>query len=207
LYIFDEIFICRIYDQALSSRPEAIIDIGANTGLFVLRAKQLCPAAQIIAYEPEPANYAALRETIQLNQLLGVVTIKAAVAPRDGTLDLYLHPRNIGAHSTVFHRSSRSVSVPAIALSKVLRDRCDLLKIDAEGGELPIIEALTDETGSRIARIVYETGSEEAPRLAALLSGLGFKIDHISAPPTHDEPTVLAVKINEVSAPALQASY
>jgi len=68
LYIFVEIFVERIYDLPdACGTVETIIDVGANTGLFVVRAKQVWPDATIVAFEPEPRNYAELEKTIKDN--------------------------------------------------------------------------------------------------------------------------------------------
>jgi FkbM family methyltransferase len=37
------------------------VDVGANIGLFCLRLRDLCPDARILAFEPMPAAFAALR--------------------------------------------------------------------------------------------------------------------------------------------------
>ena len=47
LYIYKEIFVDRCYDLTLDRSFPVIIDIGANSGLFALRIRQLYPSAQI----------------------------------------------------------------------------------------------------------------------------------------------------------------
>jgi hypothetical protein len=51
LYIYKEIFVDRCYDLALDQPAPVIVDIGANSGLFALRLKQLYPSAKISCYE------------------------------------------------------------------------------------------------------------------------------------------------------------
>lgn len=48
---------------------DVFFDIGANVGIFSLLAATVCPAATIVAFEPEPATAAVLLETISLNRL------------------------------------------------------------------------------------------------------------------------------------------
>lgn len=52
------------------------LDVGANIGLFCLRLRDLCPAAQIYAFEPMPAAFEALQHnaasmggTVEVNRL------------------------------------------------------------------------------------------------------------------------------------------
>jgi FkbM family methyltransferase len=158
-FIFSEIFIDGVYD-VLATTPKQIIDIGANTGLFVLRAKQLWPDVSILAFEPEPNNYQALKETIKVNHLNNVEAINAAVSDKNGSLTLFLHPRNIGGHSTVHHLSANEVIVDAYRLDHFINplriQKCDLLKVDCEGGELAIFQSLDASTAKSIETIVYE---------------------------------------------------
>jgi FkbM family methyltransferase len=158
-FIFSEIFIDGVYD-VLVDIPNQIIDIGANTGLFILRAKQLWPDASILAFEPEPNNYQALTETIRVNGLTNVEAINVAVADKEGSIKLFLHPRNIGGHSTVQRHSEASIVVKTYRLDKIINSlpyhKCDLLKVDCEGGELAIFQSLDSETAKSIGTIVYE---------------------------------------------------
>lgn len=180
LYIFDEIFLTGVYDIDIKG-VESIIDIGANTGLFVLRAKQRWPNAKIVAFEPEPANYSALSETIEINRLQGVTSIQAAVAPEHGFVTLYRHPRNIGGHSTVFRHSNDSVQVACQTISDALSlcpgGRCDLLKVDCEGAEYSIFSGLTPEIATRVRTIVFEPSEGYSlGEVNRRLEALGFTI-------------------------------
>jgi len=176
LYIFEEIFLTGVYDVDVRG-VNSIIDIGANTGLFVLRAKQRWPNAKIIAFEPEPRNYSALCETIKINGLKAVTAVKAAIAPERGSVTLYRHPRNIGGHSTVFRHSNDSVQVQCQTISDALSlcpdGRCDLLKVDCEGAEAAILSSFSPEMAARVRTIVYEP-SERCSEVNRCLEALGF---------------------------------
>jgi FkbM family methyltransferase len=180
-FIFKEIFVDGVYD-VLQDVPRQIIDIGANTGLFVLRAKQLWPDASIVAFEPEPNNYQGLCETIKINALARVEAINAAVADKDGSITLYLHPRNIGGHSTVHHHSTDGIVVQTCRLDKFINllpnQKCDLLKVDCEGGELAIFQSLDQKTANSIATIVYEPDESayDVQSMNNRLASLGFAI-------------------------------
>ena len=180
-FIFWEIFVDRVYD-VMKQTPRRVIDIGANTGLFVLRAKQLWPEVSVVAFEPEPNNYQALCETIRINALDKVEAVNAAITDQDGSITLYRHPRNIGAHSTVHHCSGDEIVVPSFRLDRFINSQpdksCDLLKVDCEGGELAIFSALDQATANAIATIVYEP-DEAAYDVQAMnnrLASLGFSI-------------------------------
>src|SRR6185437_2668840 len=145
LYIFSEIFVDGVYDGGFAAFPKFIIDIGANTGIFVLRAKQLCPDASVVAFEPEVGNYNELLRTVECNRLTNVSTIRAAIGVKPGPITLYRHPRNNGGHSTVSQVSGVAVTVPGATLTDAIGKvggRVDLLKVDCEGAEEMILRGL-----------------------------------------------------------------
>lgn len=178
-YIFAEIFVDEIYD--IDPGPvRSIIDVGANVGLFTLWASRKWPAARILAYEPEPANFAALEETIADNGLSGARAIPMAIAAEAGSLKLYLHPSNIGGHSIVHRHSRRFVQVDADTLANAVATvggRCDLLKLDCEGAEGAILKSITPPLASRIGAILYEgdTRAFSPPEVREHLRSLGFR--------------------------------
>ncbi len=179
-YIFEEIFLDKIY-EVQSQDIFNIIDVGANTGMFTLWAKIRWPKAHIVAYEPDPQNFALLSKLIEKNALRDVMPIEAAVSPVEGSVTLFLHSRNIGGHSTV-KPSACAVSVKACPISSALdlfpSGVCDLLKLDCEGAEDAILRSLTPEAARRVRYLVYEPEERVYP-VAALnehLRTLGFQI-------------------------------
>ena len=182
LYIFVEIFVERIYDLPdACGTVETIIDVGANTGLFVVRAKQVWPDATIVAFEPEPRNYAELEKTIKDNGFSGVIARNEAISAECGAATLFLHPRNVGGHSMYHRHSNKTVIVEARTIAGVLGEmrseaHCDLLKIDCEGCERDILRSLTADTASRIRTIVYEPEGRlySVPEMNQWLESLGY---------------------------------
>ena len=166
LYIYKEIFVDRCYDVAdLDGIPAPVVlDVGANIGFFALRMQSRYPAARILCFEPFPANFDALEETISLNGLDNVQAVREAVSGEPGTLDLYVHPTNIGGHSLYPHTAAeareRKVRVECTTLADVLKRHdipvCHLLKLDCEGAEHDILMALDLALAERIRSIVFE---------------------------------------------------
>jgi FkbM family methyltransferase len=185
LFIFREIFVDCCYDVALPSEP-VVIDVGANTGMFALRAVQLWPGCRLYCYEPHPDNFQALNGTIADNRMQPMVqAFQEGVGGRSRNADLHLHPKNIGGHSileskkTGHHVPIKIVDVAEL-LARTPQGRCDLLKLDCEGAEHEIIMSIDKRLATRIPRIIYEysagaTGAQARRHLADLGYEVGRK--------------------------------
>lgn len=123
------------------------VDVGANIGYFtVLLGTLVGPEGRVLAFEPDPDNYALLERNIERNGLAGrVVPVRAAVTDAEGARTLYRDVRYHGAHSladaNVAARSRRiAVEVPSVTLDSAVRGagfdgRVGFLKIDVQGAE------------------------------------------------------------------------
>jgi FkbM family methyltransferase len=161
LFIYKEIFVDRCYDVMIDRTDPLIVDIGANTGLFALRMKQLFPASNIACYEPFPSNHEQLERTIRINHLESVVLLQKAVAARAGRAKLYIHKRNVGGHSLYSDQASSNkyLDVEVVefgAIVEALPRPIDLLKVDCEGAEFEILTALTDRLADKVRQVIVE---------------------------------------------------
>jgi len=166
-----------------------LIDIGACTGLFIEHYRSTVSSDLTVdAFEPLPANAAALRKTYA-NQP-NVVIHESAVAGHNGNAKLYLKrdqrklfnflPRarynyagNAGS-SLAANKSNVSnlifTTVRTTKLSTFLTDQpnryVDVLKIDAEGSEYDILrDVLDNDLHKRIGKIYFEDHCRKIPTL------------------------------------------
>ena len=181
LYIYKEIFVDCCYDLTLNQSAPLIIDIGANSGLFALRIKQLYPSAKIACYEPFPPNFAQLQNTISINRLESVTPLQKAVGARPGRAKLFIHKRNMGGHSFYATETLNGdyVDVEVVDLPSILgelQQKVDLLKIDCEGAEFDILMNLKASDANQIRQIIVETtsGLYDVGQLDAQMRSLGY---------------------------------
>jgi FkbM family methyltransferase len=128
----------------------AIVDCGANHGLFSLLAKLRFPDAQILAVEPYHKVLPLLHKNLEGT---GVVIIEKAIAAKDGELVFYTTPSSDQLGSAIRENVADFTSdqdsivesrVPAITLMTFVREQgikqISVLKLDIQGLEFAILE-------------------------------------------------------------------
>jgi FkbM family methyltransferase len=167
---------------------DVVIDVGANIGYYTtLAAKAVGPSGRVIAIEPFPETFAALRDNVRRNGLTNVELVNAAVG--DGAvLSLYQDPSGaLGTISMLQQPGWKHVAdVPTIRIEQVvpseLRERLRLVKIDAEGAEdiaLRSMGELLDSTGVELALLVECGPNENQRSVTSLLKEKGYSLKGI----------------------------
>lgn len=171
---------------------DCVVDIGGNIGSFAVLAGSQARRGRVISCEPIAANFRLLEENLRRNGLKNVTAIRAAMVERSGPVEIFVSDEGSGSHSVVRElagASRRREPVGGYSLAdlfaKFAIERCDLLKLDCEGAEFPILHSLPPELARRIRRVVleYHAASPEDKRseaggLIARLESLGFLIEH-----------------------------
>ena len=165
-------------------RPPRVADLGAHVGLFGLWVYRQLPGAEVVSYEPDPFNAAALRRTIDGNRRLRGRwrAVEACAAAADGE-------RSFAAGVSSSSRIAAGGGVRVLA-QDALPDllTADLVKIDIEGGEW---ELLADQRfdGLRAELVFLEyhrhLSPTDDPRTAAIsrLAGLGYTVEEVFCTP------------------------
>lgn len=138
-----------VYDQNEYNLREpwraSVIDIGAHIGAFSKFAVDYLKAYQVIAVEPDTANFRLLQKNVWANA--DVEVVHAAVA---GAADQWAYPRgnpdptNTGGCRFEPRPASGPQAVTTVTLAGLLkrcRHRPVLVKIDCEGAEYDILSS------------------------------------------------------------------
>lgn len=120
-------------------RPKVFIDVGAYFGVYscVVGARGL--ADRIVAIEPEPTHFSALRENIRANGLEGRASLFAAAAGEEhGVLVNLAHPRAQNRGLIHIAADGKHCSAELVSLDRLPLPRGEsiAIKIDVEGYEL-----------------------------------------------------------------------
>lgn len=171
------------------SPGDIVIDCGANIGEFSLYCH--LRGASVFAFEPDPIEFRALKA----NAKNKFIAKEYALWKNSHGVDFYL--ANDTGDSGIFSPgnagSSAPVRVKTISLNEFISKRISssslpcpvkLLKLEAEGAEIEIIEGAL-EVLSRIQYIAADLGPERGgdcestlPEVVNILTGCGFKLLH-----------------------------
>lgn len=154
-----------LFDEQLGYEPEvfaalhptlgdyqAIVEIGANVGIYTCMFAAATHDCRIIALEPANVPYRALLENLAINRASNVLAFNLAVAPQAGWLGFYEpkgHETNGSARRDFAQLFDPDVAeqtkygISGLELSELLEgvDRV-LVKIDVEGFEAEVLESL-----------------------------------------------------------------
>jgi FkbM family methyltransferase len=199
--VFKELFLTDFYRirELAASLPESalVVDVGANAGFFTMLLLSKRPDARICAFEPVAGNCDLFARNLALNQSLAAsVTLRNAAVTGSPAEEVELFTEPDGATSvtaSIFAEftaeNRRSVRVPAVALSDVLRATgpVGLLKLDCEGSEYPILYETPPELLRTVRAIAMEAHELDGDRrnaraVTAYLESLGYRCSAIAAP-------------------------
>jgi len=125
-----------------SSMFNVFVDIGANIGQITLDVAN--NFSKCISVEPSIENYNQLNENLQNRKISNVTTFNCALGKKKGIGKLFLSPYRIEQHrlKTAPNENWKTQNVEIRTLDDILEEldiheKC-VIKIDAEGSELPI---------------------------------------------------------------------
>jgi FkbM family methyltransferase len=196
-YVFKEVIMEDFYQikDLLPHVPEkpVIVDIGANAGYFSFLMAAKREHAVIFAYEPIQNNIDVFNANLELNpKRKNSVKLehKAVTGVEKGSVKLFFDAVN---HDTVISsvfedfspKNVEAVEVEAISLAGIIRQNkltwIDVLKLDCEGSEYPILYDSHEEIWPLIKCLcieVHELDKEKMNHnfLSAFLRQKGFQL-------------------------------
>jgi FkbM family methyltransferase len=132
--------------ESILTNGDVFLDIGANIGYHSLLASKLVGAdGAVIAIEASPSNFAILLLHIRENHAGNVRIINKAASDAPGSVIIYRGlPGNIGTATTIKSRGyDEEGIVESTPIDHILTweelSRLRLIKMDIEGGELPVL--------------------------------------------------------------------
>jgi FkbM family methyltransferase len=140
--LYQEIFVNRSYDIVVPD-CKVIIDFGSNTGVSILRFKTLYPDAKVLGFEPSLKAYGILKNNLESNNISGVVVSPVFVSDQDGDVRYDVWSSSYGNSAYGLSEDVKTVS-PAVDVSRLITGRVDIVKMDIERSEYPVLKRLLD---------------------------------------------------------------
>ena len=153
---FAEIYIENHYLNGFPYRPIAngavVLDCGANIGGFAVYAAGLAADVRILAFEPEPQTFAALKRNVELNQLSDrVECLPFGLSDKREVKTLLPNPDCFTTHhfaDTAGVAGGLVQAVPlqiqCVTIDQIIAQRnltrCDFIKMDVEGSEGAVLK-------------------------------------------------------------------
>jgi FkbM family methyltransferase len=151
--VFWQIFVKEDYSAIKPRRPvRLIVDCGANVGYSAAYLLTRFPDAEVIALEPDPANYELLVENMRPYGTR-IRTINAAVWSRPTAVRIRPSRYRDGLEWT--RQVEEGGAIQALDIDSVTSDPISILKVDIEGAEA-VVFGDSPEWLSRVDLIAIE---------------------------------------------------
>jgi len=158
-------------------------DIGANVGFVtIIAAKLVGRSGRVVAFEPVPANVAAIKENLALNRIDWVDVHETAIGRRSGS-SASLIVSDVSAFSRLASVSvptgaRETIEVAVNSVDELLAAGAlpvpDVIKIDVEGAELEVIEGMRRTIKEHRPVLLCEVHDCNA-EYVALVQSLGYE--------------------------------
>lgn len=147
-----EAWMVEVLRRLLALRKGPVIDVGVNLGQTLLKIKAIDPSREYVGFEPNATCVNYVEKLLQANGLQNCTVLPVGLAREAGilTLDLFGCDADSGASLIPNFRPNDTVtgnkSVAVMSLKELpsgtIPEGVALLKIDVEGAELSVLEAL-----------------------------------------------------------------
>ncbi|WP_274919616.1 FkbM family methyltransferase [Streptomyces sp. WZ-12] len=126
----------HVHDRIRDAR--LVVDVGANIGSFTCFALEMAPQACVVSIEPEPHNLELLRMNVDRVDPRRCMIITEAVSDFTGKATI-----NDGAGGSRLGADGVEVTVEPLDVVlddlRLLGKPIDILKVDIEGSEVPVV--------------------------------------------------------------------
>jgi len=186
--------------SGLDLTGKVVFDVGAFEGLVTLFFAR--KAQHVVCYEPNPGNVAKLRKNLELNHIQNVTVRQLGLGQNPRSAVMVWDPSMAGAATLEdtsmadaigYHKDARREEIRITTLDQDIMDvglpKPDLIKVDVEGYELPVLKGAQNllETlhPSLYLEMHGETMNEKRRNVSAIvdyLNQVGYKkILHIES--------------------------
>ena len=161
---FDNIYLKGLPSEATKLTEPTIIDIGGNVGFFSLNMFAQFPNASVYTFEPMPFNFKQLSEYQMIYSQFDWKVYNKGIAEHENGFSLF--STTVNGFSTMAsidpsEHKGHEIKVKTQTLDSLFDQESlreiDLIKLDCEGSEYPILYHLSDEVLNKVKYMSIET--------------------------------------------------
>jgi FkbM family methyltransferase len=143
--------------DSLLNREDTWLDIGGHLGFFPIRmVRQFPRIKKVVSYEALPHNVTFALENLKLNGVTNCEMIQKAISPDDRESVDFFISNDSGKHSILRVKGRESIQVPSININAAIEQSgATAIKMDVEGAEYYLIQAVRDWSNIRLAVIEW----------------------------------------------------
>lgn len=162
------------------------LDVGANVGYFSIAiGNRLKRGGKVFSFEPHSKLTNLIERSVQLNGLEAVVRVlQCAVSDKEGVLDLFYPDDHLGKGSAARNADEQGTTlrVRAHRVDNLVDEDLvvDLIKIDVEGHELPVLRGMVNVFArSPRVKVLFEkleAATSDTEEIGAFFRELGLSL-------------------------------
>lgn len=194
-----------VSDALTANADRDFIDIGANVGFFSIHLAMQAGCRKVLSIEPNPRAYAYLERNIAQNEVADrVEVVRRAVASESAELELVAFEGreeyssiSSNVHPGVQGLKETRYKVQAEPLDLILEGRSiepGLIKIDAEGAELQVLQGMEKTIATFRPVLICEVGGStfgsDVKAITNQLKKMNYEIFTLNGVPTVLDPTL-----------------
>jgi FkbM family methyltransferase len=146
--------------NSITNKPAVVYDVGANIGVYATAFAST--GAQVYCFEPNPLNFDLL--TRNTSGLDNVNCVNSAATNKAGSIMIQtFDPAVPSNYGELLINNSIGVESTAVRLDDLDIPAPNLIKIDAEGSELGVIQGALNKIRENLPLLCYE--AQESPHL------------------------------------------
>lgn len=153
-------------------------DVGAHSGYYsLIFSKRVDKAGKVYAFEPNPFNLSCLLKNLQLNKIENVKVFPIALGRKEDFSLLVLD----SSESHLDKGNEEKFFAPVFRIDDLISQAYisfpDIIKIDAEGAELAILQGMQDLLSNKpIILFIALDNKEKRKKIFSFLTQMGYKI-------------------------------
>lgn len=142
----------------------AFADIGANIGLMSIYVAKKFPQSICHSFEAHPVTLELLKENIELNQIANIEIHPYGLGDTKTTLKIHdnLSINRGGASFVINHDGDEGYDVPVMKLDDVAAWKVEMIKVDVEGFEMPVLNGAVETIERDHPTLIIEVSENRA---------------------------------------------